>query len=69
MHQTPERLSDPEAPVIRQYLMYNPQMHMAHMGYVLIDARGRVRHRVLNPQCGEHREAMLRRLARHGPAP
>ncbi len=57
-------LSDPPAAVIRQYQMYSQRMQMAHMGYVLIDAGGRVRHRVRDPQFGAHSPEMLQKFAR-----
>ena len=56
-------LSDPNASVIRHYQMYNAKMRMADMGYVLIDAQGRVRDRVRDPQFGERTEAVLQQLA------
>ena len=59
-------LSDPSAQVIRQYRMFNPPMSMAHMGYVLIDASGRVRARVIDPSFGAHSAAILQRVARWG---
>jgi hypothetical protein len=43
--------------------MYNAQMRMADMGYVLIDAQGRIRDRVRDPQFGERTETVLQRLA------
>ena len=57
-------LSDPQAQVIRQYRMFNPPMSMASMGYVLIDAHGRVRAREVDPSFGAHSAAILQRLAR-----
>lgn len=45
-----------------------PPMNMASMGYVLIDARGRVRAREVDPYFGVHSEAILQRLARAGAA-
>jgi len=59
-------LSDPQARVIRQYRMFNPPMNMASMGYVLIDARGRMCARAVDPYFGAHSEAILQRLARVG---
>ena len=61
-------LSDPQAQVIRQYRMFNPPMSMASMGYVLIDAHGRVRAREVDPYFGVHSEAILQRLGRVGAA-
>jgi len=61
-------LSDPQARVIRQYRMFNPPMNMASMGYVLIDAHGRVCAREVDPSFGAHSEAILQRLARVGAA-
>jgi hypothetical protein len=43
--------------------MYNAKMRMADMGYVLIDAHGRIRDRVRDPQFGEHTETVLQQLA------
>ena len=60
-------LSDPDAHVIRQYRMFNPPMSMAHMGYVLIDAHGRVQARVVDGYFGAH-SAVLQRLAHMGAA-
>ncbi len=57
-------LSDPSAQVIRQYRMFNPPMSMAHMGYGLIDAHGRVQARVVDGYFGAHSAAILQRLAR-----
>ncbi len=57
-------LSDPQTQVIRQYRMFNPPMSMASMGYVLIDAHGRVRAREVDTSFGTHSEAILQRLAR-----
>ena len=57
-------LSDPSAALIRQYLMYSQRMRMADMGYVLIDAGGRVRYRVRDPQFGAHSPAILQKFAR-----
>ncbi len=56
-------LSDPNASVIRQYQMYNAQMRMADMGYVLIDEDGHVRARVRDPQFGGHTETILQQFA------
>lgn len=61
-------LSDPQARVIRQYRMFNPPKSMAQMGYVLIDAHGRVLARVVDAFFGAHSEAILQRLARTGAA-
>jgi peroxiredoxin len=56
-------LSDPNASVIRHYQMYNAKMRMSDMGYVLIDAHGRIRDRVRDPQFGERTETILQQLA------
>ena len=61
-------LSDPDAHVIRKYRMFNPPMSMAHMGYVLIDAHGRVQARVVDVYFSVHSAAILQRLARVGEA-
>ena len=55
-------LSDPLAQVIRHYQMFNPPMNMASMGYVLIDAHGRVRARAVDPSFGVHSQAILQQL-------
>jgi peroxiredoxin len=57
-------LSDLQARVIYQYRMLNPLTNQAHMGYVLIDASGRLRARVIDPSFGTHSEAILQRVAR-----
>ena len=62
-------LSDPQARVIRQYRMYNPPTSMAQMGYVLIDVRGRVRARELDPFFGAHSATLLQRVVALGAAP
>ena len=59
-------LSDPQSRVIYQYRMLNPLTNQAHMGYVLIDASGRLRARVIDPSFGTHSEAILQRVARWG---
>ena len=61
-------LSDPQAQVIRQYRMFDPLGSMAQMGYVLIDGRGLMRAREVDPRFGAHSEAILQRLARAGAA-
>ena len=61
-------LSDPLGQVIRQYQMFNPPMNMASMGYVLIDAHGRVRTRAVDPSFGGHSEAILQHFAHMGTA-
>ena len=61
-------LSDPQAQVIRQYRMFDPPMRMAHMGYVLIDAHGRVQARVVDAYFGAQSAAILQRLAHMGAA-
>ena len=55
-------LSDPLAQVIQQYQMFNPPMNMASMGYVLIDAHGRVRARAVDPSFGVHSQVILQQL-------
>ena len=59
-------LSDPQAQVIRQYRMFNP--HAMPMGYVLIDAHGRVQARVVDAYFGAQSAAILQRLAHMGAA-
>jgi peroxiredoxin len=61
-------LSDPLAQVIRQYQMFNPPMNMASMGYVLIDAHGRMRAREVDPYFGVHSEAILQHVTHMGTA-
>jgi alkyl hydroperoxide reductase subunit AhpC len=61
-------LSDPQAQVIHQYRMLHPLTNQAQMGYVLIDASGRIRARVIDPAFGAHSEAILQRVARWGAA-
>jgi len=52
-------LADPQMRVIRQYGMKGKDMQMAHMGYVIIDAQGRLRMRKIDPQFGEHAQDIL----------
>jgi len=59
-------LSDPQAQLIHQYRMRNPLTNQAYMGYVLIDASGRVRARELDPAFGAPSEVILQRVARWG---
>ena len=40
--------------VIRQYGMQGKGMQMADMGYVIIDAAGRIRTRQIDRRSGEH---------------
>ena len=47
-------LSDPSMEMISRYGMMGEGMPMADMGYVLIDASGRVRVRRIDRQFGEH---------------
>jgi hypothetical protein len=42
--------------------MFNPPMNMASMGYVLIDAPGRVRARAVDPSFGVHSQAIFQQL-------
>lgn len=59
-------LSDTQAQVIHQYRMLNPLTNQAHMGYVLVDASGRLRARVIDPSFGAHSEAIIQRVAHWG---
>ena len=52
-------LSDPQMRVIRQYNMKGASMRMANMGYVIIDARGRIRARQIDSQFGENADDIL----------
>lgn len=47
-------LSDPSMDVIYRYRMKGDGMPMADMGYVLIDAAGRIRRYKIDRQFGEH---------------
>ena len=56
-------LSNPSMDVIYRYRMKGERMPMADMGYVLIDAAGRIRVHRIDRQFGEHAgeiEALLR---------
>ena len=47
-------LSNPSMDVIYRYRMKGERMPMADMGYVLIDAAGRIRRHKIDRQFGEH---------------
>lgn len=57
-------LSDPSMSVIIRYGMKGEAMAMADMGYVLIDATGRVRIRRIDREFGEHAGEVVRDLSR-----
>ena len=57
-------LSDPPMEVISGYGMQSKKMLMADMGYVLIDARGRVRVRRIDRQFGERAGEIVEALRR-----
>lgn len=52
-------LADPQMRVIRQYGMQGKGMQMADMGYVVLDARGRIRTRKIDRQFGGHARDIL----------
>ncbi len=56
-------LSDPSMETISRYGMMGEEMPMADMGYVLIDAVGRVRVRRIDRQFGEHAADIAHALA------
>lgn len=63
-------LSDPSMEMISRYGMRGESMPMADMGYVLIDAGGRVRVRRIDRQFGEHAAEIvnaLQQVVRVGP--
>lgn len=55
-------LSDPSMEMISRYGMMGEGMPMADMGYVLIDASGRVRVRRIDRQFGEHAAEIVNAL-------
>lgn len=55
-------LSDPAMRVIVLYGMKAHSMAMADMGYVVIDASGRIRARRIDPEMGEHVEDILKAM-------
>ena len=57
-------LSDPSMEVIIRYGMKGEAMAMADMGYVLIDATGRIRVRRIDREFGEHAGELVRDLSR-----
>lgn len=57
-------LSDPSMEAISDYGMQSRKMLMADMGYVLIDASGRVRVRRIDHQFGEHAAEIVEALRR-----
>ncbi len=52
-------LADPQMRVIRQYGMKGKGMQMANMGYVVLDAQGRIRTRKIDRQFGGHARDIL----------
>ena len=65
-------LSNPSMDVIYRYRMKGERMAMADMGYVLIDASGRIREHRIDRRFGEHIgdlvESLQRMADRRGPA-
>jgi len=63
-------LSNPSMDVIYRYRMKGDRMHMADMGYVLIDATGRIRQHKIDRLFGEHVGDLVESLQRiaHGGA-
>ncbi len=57
-------LSDPSMEVIDRYGMKGAGMPMADMGYVLIDASGRLRVRKIDRQFGDHAGVLVQELGR-----
>lgn len=57
-------LSDPSLDVIYRYSMKGKGSTMADMGYVLIDAAGRVRLRQIDHRFGEHADEIVEHLRR-----
>lgn len=55
-------LSNPSMDVIYRYRMKGERMPMADMGYVLIDATGRVRVHKIDRQFGEHASDLIGHL-------
>ena len=55
-------LSNPSMNVIYRYRMKGERMPMADMGYVLIDASGRIRQRKIDRQFGEHIDDLVESL-------
>ena len=63
-------LSNPPMDVIYRYGMKGDRMPMADMGYVLIDASGRIRQRKIDRRFGDHIGDLVESLQRiaHGGA-
>lgn len=57
-------LSNPSMDVIYQYRMKGDRMPMADMGYVLIDATGRIRQHRIDRRFGEHVGDLVQSLQR-----
>lgn len=57
-------LSNPSMDVIYRYRMKGDRMPMADMGYVLIDAAGRIRKRKIDRRFGEHVGDLVESLRR-----
>lgn len=57
-------LSNPRLDVIYEYSMKGPESTMADMGYVLIDAAGRIRTRQIDHRFGDHAEEIVHGLER-----
>lgn len=65
-------LSNPSMDVIYRYRMRGERMPMADMGYVLIDAGGRIREQKIDRRFGEHVGELLdslRRITQSGVGP
>jgi len=64
-------LSNPSMDVIYRYRMKGERMPMADMGYVLIDATGRIREHRIDRRFGEHVEDLVGSLQKmaHGRGP
>ena len=57
-------LSNPRLDVVYSYSMKAPNSTAADMGYVLIDATGRIRTRQIDHRFGDHAEEIVRGLER-----
>ena len=55
-------LGNPDLKVIRAYQMEMPGGGMANMGYVLVDGKGKIRKRQVDPVFGFHFEQMIEAL-------
>lgn len=57
-------LGDPDLKVIKAYGMEMQGGGMAAMGYVVVDAQGRIAERLLDPSFGQHWQSVLSSLQR-----